>query len=121
LFEDIIGCSTQATGTFNCDCETQSGTMSSTPLIVCAENGSVTATYNNDGTFDADDAGTYVLHTGSSNFLGTVLEINLQVHSPTTLPGKPTQHIIFLMLLEMKSAVQSILPTLASVLLPANR
>lgn len=76
VIEDIIGCSTQLIGTFNCDCETQGGTMSSTPLIVCAENGSVTATYNNDGTFDADDAGTYVLHTGSSNFLGTVLEIN---------------------------------------------
>jgi subtilisin-like proprotein convertase family protein len=78
LFEvtDGSSCLLVEQGIFNCNCTTSEGTMSSTPLIVCVENGSVTATYNNDGTFDADDAGAYVLHTGSSNFLGTVLEIN---------------------------------------------
>ncbi|HMR88977.1 MAG TPA: gliding motility-associated C-terminal domain-containing protein [Saprospiraceae bacterium] len=73
---DGINCSTAVQGIFNCDCNTQGGTMESTELIVCAEGGSVTAIYNNNGILDADDVGMYVLHTSASNILGNVLATN---------------------------------------------
>lgn len=73
---DGINCSTAVQGIFNCDCTTQGGTMSATELIVCAESGSVSSIYNNNGIIDADDVGMYVLHTSASNILGTVLATN---------------------------------------------
>jgi len=74
--EDIIGCSAQLQGTYNCDCETRGGSMSSDELIVCAEGGSVSGIYNTDGIFDSNDVGMFVLHTSASNILGTVLASN---------------------------------------------
>ena len=50
--------------------------MSSEEQIVCAEGGQVTATYNNDGIFDPNDVGMYVLHTNSNNIPGSVLAFN---------------------------------------------
>lgn len=76
LIEDIIDCSLQIQGTFNCDCETRGGTMGSEELTVCAEGGIVTGVYNNDGISDANDTGVYILHTGAGNILGTVLASN---------------------------------------------
>lgn len=74
--EDLANCMGLLQGIFNCNCVTRGGTMSSEEQIVCAEGGQVTATYNNDGIFDPNDVGMYVLHTNSNNIPGSVLAFN---------------------------------------------
>ncbi|HRI26529.1 MAG TPA: gliding motility-associated C-terminal domain-containing protein [Chitinophagales bacterium] len=62
-------------GSFDCACVTFAGTMPLTPITLCG-GGEITITNNGDEFFDDFDALTYVLHTGSSTALGTVLAQN---------------------------------------------
>ncbi len=64
------------TGTHNCACATDAGTMASTLLEVCGDNCAQAATHNNDEVLDANDITQYVLHEGSSNILQNSIEIN---------------------------------------------
>ncbi len=73
---DANGCQSNAvTGSFSCSCGTSAGTMSLTALSVC-EGNSATATHTGGEILDANDVSAYILHTGSSTTLGTVLGQN---------------------------------------------
>ncbi|MFN8304294.1 MAG: proprotein convertase P-domain-containing protein [Saprospiraceae bacterium] len=73
---DANGCvSAPVTGAYNCNCATNAGTMSLNTIQVC-ENQTVSAVFNNDGNFDGNDVGAYVLHTNSGTSLGTIIAQN---------------------------------------------
>lgn len=79
IIEDDKGCQNQNAigGTINCNCTTKAGTMSSDTLKVCGIIGNTfEATHNGDAIFDFDDTSIYILHTGSFNVLGTILDQN---------------------------------------------
>jgi len=79
IIEDDKGCQNQNAigGTINCNCTTKAGTMSSDTLKVCGIIGNTfEATHNDDAIFDFDDTSIYILHTGSFNVLGTILDQN---------------------------------------------
>jgi len=69
---DANGCeSPDITGIKNCNCQTDAGTMVTTPLAFCADQPAV-APWNNDSTLDADDMVLFILHSQSGSILGTV-------------------------------------------------
>ncbi|MEO6758170.1 MAG: hypothetical protein ABIO24_01870, partial [Saprospiraceae bacterium] len=73
---DANGCkSNTLTGTFDCSCTTSAGTMSLQLISACAD-GSIAAQSMGDEVLDGNDVISYVLHTGSSAALGTVLSQN---------------------------------------------
>lgn len=72
-FNDVNGCGVlNVSGVKNCSCVTDAGSMNLSPLQLC-EGQTATAVHNGDQVFDADDIISYVLHTGSSGLLGTVI------------------------------------------------
>ena len=75
---DANGCSSDLIeGTEVCNCITDAGTMSQEEITICAIDGELIAgIFNDDATFDGNDGGVFVLHTGSSNILGTILDTN---------------------------------------------
>jgi hypothetical protein len=76
--QDAFGCQSLATiGDHFCDCSTFAGTMNSSPLVFCAD-AMATASWNNDATFDADDAVQYILHDQPGGNMGTVFATNTQ-------------------------------------------
>ncbi|MEO6037886.1 MAG: proprotein convertase P-domain-containing protein, partial [Saprospiraceae bacterium] len=73
---DANGCTTvPLTGTFNCSCATNAGTMNLQPLSACA-GASITAEHVGAENLDANDVTAFVLHTNSGATLGTVLSQN---------------------------------------------
>jgi hypothetical protein len=73
---DANGCTAAAvTGTVNCNCSTDAGDMSLTPLSACQGN-TITAQHQGGQNLDADDVSAYILHTNASTSLGTVLAQN---------------------------------------------
>lgn len=62
-------------GTFNCQCLTGAGTMSSTLLEKCVGQ-TVQVMHNNDATPDGNDVGEYILHDALGTTLGTIISIN---------------------------------------------
>ena len=73
---DLNGCGPlDVNGSFTCNCTTDAGTMSTTPLDACAD-GTVSATHNGDETLDGDDGFAYYLHDNAGTSLGTVLAQN---------------------------------------------
>ncbi len=62
-------------GTFNCNCSSNAGQMGQQLLTACPGY-DVTAFAVIGVTFDADDIGAFILHTGSSGVLGTILDEN---------------------------------------------
>jgi gliding motility-associated-like protein len=63
-------------GTHNCTCATKAGTMSSQKISICG-NGNINPSHDNTTmVLDANDVLEFVLHTSSSNVLGTVLATN---------------------------------------------
>ena len=76
VITDANGCvSATITGSFNCTCSTDAGTMSLTPLSAC-EGQTVAATHQGDQNLDGNDIASYILHTNSGTSLGTVLAQN---------------------------------------------
>ncbi|MEK7415110.1 MAG: hypothetical protein AAB263_17530, partial [Planctomycetota bacterium] len=75
--DDANSCDPQTTemSIVVCNCTTDAGDMSTTPLEECGD-GPVSATAATGTTLDGDDVLVYALHTGSSNTLGTVLATN---------------------------------------------
>lgn len=66
---DGNGCtSTLISGSYNCNCATNAGTMNLQQLTACA-GASITVTGNGDENFDANDIGSYILHEGSGNVI----------------------------------------------------
>ncbi|MCC6601164.1 MAG: gliding motility-associated C-terminal domain-containing protein [Crocinitomicaceae bacterium] len=57
---------------YDCPILTDAGTMSPTPLSICA-NGQAAGIWNNDGFQDGNDQQAFILHTTSDNTLGTVI------------------------------------------------
>ena len=73
---DADGCSSlPITGSINCNCTSDAGTMSSLLLQAC-EDQTVTAMHNGDATIDGNDVFAYVLHSGNGPLLGTVYAQN---------------------------------------------
>ncbi|MCF8247770.1 MAG: gliding motility-associated C-terminal domain-containing protein [Saprospiraceae bacterium] len=71
--DDSNGCGpTLVTGSFDCNCLTEAGTMSPIQINVCITD-MATASPANGIVLDGNDILVYVLHTGSSNALGTVI------------------------------------------------
>ena len=76
VITDGNGCtSTNVTGSFACNCATDAGQVSQTPITVC-QSDSVSVQFLGGQALDADDVAGYVLHTGSGPALGTVLSQN---------------------------------------------
>jgi hypothetical protein len=76
VISDANGCvSPNITGTFNCNCATNAGLMSQSPLSICA-GGSITAQLTGGQHLDANDTTAFVLHTGSGTALGTIIDQN---------------------------------------------
>jgi|GEM_PF-378784 len=69
---DANGCeSPDIAGIENCNCQTDAGTMVTTPLAFCTDEPAV-APWNNDATLDADDMVLFILHSQSGSISGTV-------------------------------------------------
>lgn len=87
---DANGCvSGDISGSKNCNCSTDAGSMVTTPATFCADQ-PATATWNNDGTLDANDLTQYILHSASGTTVGTVYATAAQPSFPFTgslLPG----------------------------------
>ena len=60
------------TGSTDCGCITDAGSMNLTQLDIC-ESATATATHNMDSTLDANDLFSYYLHTSSVDTLGTII------------------------------------------------
>ncbi|MFM8371545.1 MAG: hypothetical protein ACKOCO_04115, partial [Bacteroidota bacterium] len=72
IITDANGCTSPAiSGSFNCNCTTDAGNMSLTPLSACTDQ-SVTATHLGGQNTDANDVSAYFLHTSAGASLGTV-------------------------------------------------
>jgi len=75
---DANGCSSPAvSGSKNCNCATDAGSMQTSPLFFCAGT-PATVTWNNDASLDADDIVQFVLHDQSGASLGNILATNAQ-------------------------------------------
>lgn len=73
---DTNGCEASVvTGAYSCNCSTDAGTMSATPLKAC-EDGTVQASANNDAVTDGNDVIAYILHDGSGTTAGTIFDQN---------------------------------------------
>ncbi|MBI5913879.1 MAG: gliding motility-associated C-terminal domain-containing protein [Bacteroidetes bacterium] len=74
--DDVNACGpANVTGSENCLCLTDAGTMGTNPVEFCVdENGIVNVTV--DSFLDPNDVLVYYLHTGSSGMLGTVIATN---------------------------------------------
>ncbi len=75
---------TVVSGSFSCDCTTQSGTMATTPTAVC-EDETATLIYNQDGVLDPDDTLLFVLHDNNGTALGNIIAEN----DTPTFPFQP--------------------------------
>lgn len=74
--DDANGCGpTPVDGAYDCNCTTEAGTMPTAQISVCV-NETATADTAINSSLDGNDVLVYVLHTGSSNVLGTVLATN---------------------------------------------
>ncbi len=73
LLDDANACGpTIISGAYDCNCTTDAGTMSPAQISVCVGAMANAANANNP-TLDANDTLVYVLHTGNSNVLGTII------------------------------------------------
>ncbi|MBK9012718.1 MAG: gliding motility-associated C-terminal domain-containing protein [Saprospiraceae bacterium] len=73
LVDDAYGCGpTIVDGAYDCNCTTDAGTMSPTQISACVGD-VASATDANGSILDGNDTLVYVLHTGNSNALGTVI------------------------------------------------
>ncbi|HPI05108.1 MAG TPA: proprotein convertase P-domain-containing protein [Saprospiraceae bacterium] len=73
---DANGCFSPATtGSFNCNCTSEAGTMNLQVLSAC-EGQSVTAQHLGGDTLDLNDVSSYVLHTNSGTSLGNIIAQN---------------------------------------------
>ncbi|MBK8429341.1 MAG: proprotein convertase P-domain-containing protein [Lewinellaceae bacterium] len=73
---DANGCQAPVlNGAFNCDCTSEAGQMTLTPLAAC-EGASITAMHQGGQTLDGNDVSAYVLHTNAGASLGTVIAQN---------------------------------------------
>ncbi len=74
LVDDGNACGpTVVTGVKNCLCSTTAGVMDITPISVCGANCASAVYDSTNQVKDGDDVVEYILHTGSSNNLGTIL------------------------------------------------
>ena len=77
VITDGNGCtSSNIVGSFLCNCATNAGQVSQTPITAC-QSDSISVQFLGSQALDADDVAAYVLHTGSGPALGTVLSQNL--------------------------------------------
>ena len=69
---DANGCaSADISGSKNCNCATDAGSVVTTPATFCADQSAV-ATWNNDATLDANDLVQFILHSTSGTTVGTI-------------------------------------------------
>jgi subtilisin-like proprotein convertase family protein len=77
VITDGNGCtSTNLSGSFACNCATNAGQVSQTPISAC-QSDPISVQLLGGQTLDADDVAAFVLHTGSGAALGSVLAQNL--------------------------------------------
>jgi hypothetical protein len=71
-FNDAQGCGPLTiSGTANCNCSSNAGTMQLQPLTDCSTD-QITAVHNGDQTLDANDAMVYYLHSNQNRPFGTI-------------------------------------------------
>jgi subtilisin-like proprotein convertase family protein len=76
VITDALGCiSTAITGSFTCNCATYPGQVSQTTITAC-QSDSISVQFLGGQILDANDVGSFVLHTGPGNSLGTILAEN---------------------------------------------
>ena len=76
LVTDSAGCvSAPLIGSFSCNCATDAGQMSLTPLSTC-EGGSITAQHLGGQNLDANDTISYILHTLPGTIVGQIIGQN---------------------------------------------
>lgn len=82
IVTDANGCeSPSISGSKNCNCATDAGSMQSSPSFFCAGD-PATATWNNDASLDADDIVLFILHDQSGTVVGNILATNAQPTFP---------------------------------------
>lgn len=75
---DANGCPPAiVSGSFNCNCISDAGTMDITPIEICGDGQQTAPAGTVTPTTDSDDAISYVLHTSSGATLGTVIDEQL--------------------------------------------
>ncbi len=76
VFQDVNACNeVEVSGTLNCDCQTNAGTLDAAPQTLC-EAQSFGATVIVDGTLDGDDNAIYYLHDGSDLLSSNIIDQN---------------------------------------------
>ena len=76
IYTDANGCGNTLSYQIICPCVSDAGTMNDLPLSTCDLTESLQGIDNGDAFLDANDASFYVLHTGSNNTLGIIIDIN---------------------------------------------
>ncbi len=77
VFEDANGCSLGIlSGTANCNCLTNAGTMAGQPISICG-NGEITAQHLGNAKLDANDILTFILHDGTATTVGQIISENI--------------------------------------------
>lgn len=71
ITDDYLCGETVISGTINCACGNNAGSLVNEPILACA-NGKVTAQFNNNATLSAGDTLIFLLHNGSPVEIGTI-------------------------------------------------
>lgn len=111
--QDALECDTTITGSFDCNCKSDAGTMRMDTISLCEGEALSTDFSVGDTTMQAGHGYVYVLHTGDDKTLGQILfttKSSLIPFSPTITPGQ----VYYL------SLVIGLLDNAGNVLLDAN-
>lgn len=73
ILVDANGCESPGiSGSHNCECTTDAGSMQTSPASFCADL-PATANWNNDATLDANDLVQFILHNGAGSAVGSTI------------------------------------------------
>ncbi len=76
LVDDGNACGpTELTGSYDCECLTDAGTLDVDPQVVCSES-TISIIHNGDAYLDGNDILQFVLHDGDANTIGTIIATN---------------------------------------------
>lgn len=96
LISDVSGCTAEVTGTHECPCQIDPGSMSPDPIEICIDSGEEFAgIYNNDGTMGPNDIGAYILHDNPGPIPGTIFDMN-QSGVFTLQPGMEAGEVYYI-------------------------
>ena len=73
---DADGCTAELSGSYECDCESDAGTISPVDLITSCDEQDIVVNSNGDAFLDADDASVFIIHTDPNDPVGSLVETN---------------------------------------------